>query len=359
MARSGDGIYQRGRTWYLDCRIHGTRHVHALGKGISRTVAKELASVERGAILKAEAGIGKKKKDCRFEKARAEFEKWALSNKRPRTYRTYTQCLNHLARSFNGKQLSEIHPFGIEKHKRDRAEAGARVRANREVAVLKMLFNRAKEWNLFDGDNPVSGVVFFEEPQQRLRYLEPEEEARLVNAAPEPLRSLIVLGINTGLRLRAEALTLRWDDVDLKRGLLTVQAAYAKSGQTRTIPLNTAARSALEQLSRLQTSDYVFAKSDGNPYKCIGKSFKKLAQQVGLHDVTPHVLRHTFASRLAMAGIDVRTIQELGGWGELSMVERYSHLSPNHKAQAVERISGIYFPSPFTTAENLPLATAS
>ena len=264
-----------------------------------------------------------------------------------------------MAQSFNEKQLGEIHSFAIQKYKRERAEAGARVRANRELAVLKMLFNRVKEWKLYDGDNPVSGVDFLEEPRQRLRYLEPEEEAQLLIVAQEPLRSLIVLGINTGLRIRAEALTLQWDDVDSKRGLITVQAAYAKSGQTRTIPPNTAARSVLGQLFNMKTSDYVFAKSDGRPYKCSGKSFKKLAQQAGLTDVTPHVLRHTFASKLAMKGIDMRTIQEFGGWGELSMVQRYSHLSPTHKAQAVERISEDYFPSNITTPQTVPLATTS
>jgi site-specific recombinase XerD len=59
----------------------------------------------------------------------------------------------------------------------------------------------------------------------------------------------------------------------------------------------------------------------------------------GSEDVSPHVLRHTFASRLAMAGVDLRTIQELGGWKTLSMVQRYAHLSPSHKAEAVERIA--------------------
>lgn len=264
-----------------------------------------------------------------------------------------------MARSFSGKQLSEIHPFAIEKHKRDRAEAGARVRANRELAVLKMLFNHVKEWKLYDGENPVSGVDFFEEPQQRLRYLESEEEAQLLTAAPEPLRSLIVLDIHTGLRIRAEALTLRWDDVDLKRGLITVQAAYAKSGMTRTIPLDTSSREALEQLSQRRTCEYVFAKTDGTPYTAIWKGFQKACLQAGLTGLTPHVLRHTFASRLAMAGIDGRTIQELGGWRKLSMVERYAHLSPNHKAEAIERISGNYFPTSFTTSESAPLATAS
>jgi site-specific recombinase XerD len=55
--------------------------------------------------------------------------------------------------------------------------------------------------------------------------------------------------------------------------------------------------------------------------------------------VTPDVLRHTFASRLVMAGVDLRTVQELGGWSSLAMVQRYSHLSPSHKAEVVERLA--------------------
>ena len=66
MARRGDGLYLRGSVWYLDCRIAGQRHVTKLGKGINRTVAGELASVKRSAILRGEHGIGKKKKDLSF-----------------------------------------------------------------------------------------------------------------------------------------------------------------------------------------------------------------------------------------------------------------------------------------------------
>ena len=55
--------------------------------------------------------------------------------------------------------------------------------------------------------------------------------------------------------------------------------------------------------------------------------------------MTPHVLRHTFASRLVMAGVDLRTVQELGGWSSLDLVQRYSHLAPGHLAAAVERIA--------------------
>src|SRR5215831_7618705 len=101
--RRGDGIYRRRRTWWLDFVHNGERHVKRLGRNINRTVARELASVERAAILKAEAGIGgKKRKDISFEKASEEFLKWAAANKRPGTVQFYRYCLKALAVSFAG-----------------------------------------------------------------------------------------------------------------------------------------------------------------------------------------------------------------------------------------------------------------
>ena len=71
----------------------------------------------------------------------------------------------------------------------------------------------------------------------------------------------------------------------------------------------------------------------------VGSIFKRACRRSDLTGVTPHTLRHTFASRLVMAGVGLRTVQELVGWQTLGMVERYAHLSPAHKAQAVERIA--------------------
>ena len=56
----------------------------------------------------------------------------------------------------------------------------------------------------------------------------------------------------------------------------------------------------------------------------------KACHDAGLTGVSLHTLRHTFASRLVMAGVDTRTVQVLGGWLDLSLVQRYSHLSPGH-----------------------------
>ncbi len=289
MARCGDGLYLRGKTWYLDCRINGVRHQIKLGKHISRSVAKELALVKRTQILKSEAGIGNKRKDCSFMKAKEEFLKWTVANKRPRTLRTYRQCLDHLSVSFDGKRLSDITGWLIEKHKQMRAKAEARVRANREVAVLKTLFNYVLRMGLFQGSNPVLGVRLFKEEQRKLRYLESSEEQELLQQLKEPLRTLVVVGIHCGIRIQSEGLPLKWEHIDLGRNLLTVEAAYAKNGQHRMIPLNSTARLALDNLRQLGKNEYIFSKN-GQPYRSIRKSFGRACQRANVKDVSPHTL---------------------------------------------------------------------
>ena len=112
-------------------RHDGRRHVARLGKSINRTVAGELASVQRAAILKGEAGIGgRKRKDMAFDDAAKEFLAWARAEKKPKTAKLYGECLTPLKASFAGKRLSELHPLLIEKHKRARLEAGAKVMPN-------------------------------------------------------------------------------------------------------------------------------------------------------------------------------------------------------------------------------------
>ncbi len=94
MARRGDAIYERGKkNWWMDAVINGVRYQKRLGKGITRSVALELAQVQRAAILKGEAGIGKKAKDLTFDEARTKFGKWAVKEKRPLTVRSYKECL--------------------------------------------------------------------------------------------------------------------------------------------------------------------------------------------------------------------------------------------------------------------------
>jgi integrase len=345
MARRGDGIYLRGRTWWLDFTHKGARHVERLGKGINRTVAGELASVQRSAILRSEAGIGGPKwKDPLFDDAAKEFTAWADTNRKPRTAKDYREIVERLKAVFGGRRLRQIDELSIERHKRARGAAGAPVAANRELAVLKSLFNRCRDdLKIYDGPTP--RMKLLKESGGRLRFLDADEERRLLEAAPEPLRTIIVVGLHTGLRIKSEALALQKADVDLVRGFVTVQAAYAKNGRTRTVPLNSTVRAALAKAIETAPGPYVFGRRDGTRLQGVLKGFKAACERAGLADTSPHTLRHTFASKLAMAGVDPRTIQELGGWRSLLMVQRYTHLSPAHKAAAVESIASPEFPN--------------
>src|SRR5262245_57237233 len=304
--------------------------------------AAEIATVKRTAILRGEAGIGTKRKDCTFEKARAAYHDWVQTNCRPHTQRVYRQQLDQLAHSFAGKLLSQISSFDIERHKHRRVEAGARVVANREVARLKALFNAAIKRDMYEGKNPAVGIRPVEEPEGRLRFLDYAEEAQLLKAAPLVLQDVIALGVNTGVRIASEALTLTWDNIDFLRNQLTVSAAFAKAGETRTVPLNSRAREVLMRLKAQSRSEYVFSKPNGLPYRSMDKLFSRACEEAGLADtgLSLHSLRHTFASRLVMSGADLRTVQVLGGWRDLSLVQRYGHLSPGHCTQAIERLAG-------------------
>ena len=192
---------------------------------------------------------------------------------------------------------------------------------------------------LFEGDNPIASMKMLKEPRQRLRFLELEEEDRLLAECAEPLRTIVLVGTNGGFRLKSEALTLRWADVDVGRRTLTVAAAYAKSGTSRTMSLNSVVLAALSRLPRISefVSEFVFAKRNGKPYHAI-RAFRAACQRAGLTGVTPHTTRHTFATRLVETRVDLRTVQELGGWATLSLVQRYALISPSRKAEAVERL---------------------
>lgn len=88
----------------------------------------------------------------------------------------------------------------------------------------------------------------------------------------------------------------------------------------------------LRALKRSADSPYVF------PSEPPDKLFTKVCQQAGVDDFTWHCLRYTFASRLVMAGVDIRTVAKLMGHKTIQMTMRYAHLAPEHEADAVERL---------------------
>ena len=358
--RYNDGVYLRNSTWWLDCRINGTRYQFPLGKGVSRSVAAELAQVKRTAILRGEVGIGKKKKDITFEKASELFlesveERVELGDKlggkkgmRPSTLRGYKENVGALKKHFSGKKLSEIHPFLLKKYRLKRKDSP--IAFNREMSCLSSMVNWCKGQKKFEGDNPTTEVERFEE-HHRERVLSHEEEHELLVNANEPARTIILLGIYTGFRAKSEILTLRKDDVDLEGGYLTVKAAYAKNKERQTVPLHPQLIGPLKEQMERSRSEWLFVKKDGvSRLRSFRTAFSGACRRAKLTDVTPHALRHTFATRLATeCNTDVITVKQLGRWKRMEMVERYVNPSDEHKIRA---INSMQLPTDFTTPQN-------
>jgi len=206
-------------------------------------------------------------------------------------------------------------------------------------------------------ENPVRQVPRKRENNLRTRFLGADEEAALRGKIRElcPEREAeLDLALNTGLR-RNEQWRLRWQDVNLRAGIITIP--QSKHGAARHVPINSVAEKALALLAATcNGSEYVCAGSDTRR-GAIGSWFERCVHEAGIADFRWHDLRHTFASRLAMVGVPLRTLAELLGHRTLAMVMRYAHLSPAHLRDAVERIAGT--PTDTTTDTRASQGTAA
>ncbi len=222
--------------------------------------------------------------------------------------------------------------------------------ANRYRALLSLSYRLAIR-NGKVKENPARLVPHRLEDNARIRFLSAEEEVSLRKAieagCPEHLPEL-TLSLNTGLRL-SEQYGLRWESVSFSRRSLTVQRS--KNGAARHVPLNQAALGALEALRQ---------RNAGSEFVCGGATgprrwFEPSVRDAGLSGFSWHCLRHTFASRLVMAGVDLRTAQELLGHKTIGMTVRYAHLAPKHTLAAVERLDGLTESPTDTTTDTRPV----
>ncbi len=157
------------------------------------------------------------------------------------------------------------------------------------------------------------------EANTRDRWLTDEEEARLLGASPPWLRELV----HTGMRL-GEILALTWRGVDLFRNTATV--LRPKNGTRRTILLNQTVRALLKAKAKVRAlkSEQVFQSQAQTPLEAnnIRLAFRRAVRQAEIEDLHVHDLRHTFATRLIQAGVDLYKVQRLLGHQSPVMTQR-------------------------------------
>jgi site-specific recombinase XerD len=200
--------------------------------------------------------------------------------------------------------------------------------------------------------DPTLQIDWPKRPKTAPRPVSPDRIEQLWDTLVEPIdltprqrwywrrnRRAITLMLYAGLRL-SEAADLRWRDVDLRRGRVTVQDG--KGGKARSIPIHKELRFELERVPVTERSPEaaVVGKSDGTPLqgKVLARIFECWLPKRGITDISAHLLRHTFATELLDAEVDLRTIQELLGHSDISTTQRYLLVSTTRLQSAIDRL---------------------
>lgn len=208
----------------------------------------------------------------------------------------------------------------------------------RYMAALSHAYTIAvKEWGWVD-DTPMRKVSKPKEPRGRVRFLSEDERDALLKACRESknpdLYPAVVLALSTGAR-QMEIMTLRWGQVNLKRGAITLHET--KNGEIRALPLAGHAMELMTERTKLRRIDTQLVFPGRNPEKPLDlrNPFEAALKAAGITNFHWHDLRHTAASYLAMNGASLAEIAEVLGHKTLQMVQRYAHLSHAHTSRVV------------------------
>ena len=299
-----------------------------------------------------------------------DYSAWAKSNQK-----AHDQNIKRLFTAFKtllDRPLDKFTALDVEHWRAGEVERGlSNQTINRDISSIKASFNRAVDWGLLAA-NPLAKIKKARvDDCLKVRYLSDAEERNLRDAieareerrcverdsanhwraergyVPLPslrafvftdhVKPLILLSINTGFR-RGELFDLTWSNVDLDRRILTVTGATAKSRRTRHIPLNREATAVMLnwRAQSEDTSGLVLVNEQGERFDRANSSWRRLLKDAQITAFRWHDMRHHFASRLAMGGVDLNSIRELLGHSDYAMTLRYAHLAPEYKLKAVE-----------------------
>lgn len=217
---------------------------------------------------------------------------------------------------------------------------------SRAVSAARGLF----QFLMLDGHikrQPASDLDTPQGPAHLPRFLTEEEMERLL-AAPDTSdeeglrdRAMLELMYATGMRI-SEAISLKLSDLDLDAGLVT---CHGKGSKQRRVPIGQSATAWLQRYSQARSragrpvNKPFFLGRRGQP---LTRQFawaivKRHAAAAGLEDISPHTLRHSFATHLLQRGADSRSVQALLGHSDISTTQIYTHITNRHLRAAYDR----------------------
>lgn len=313
---------------------------HTLGEGADTLAARrEQQSQVKQEQAKAAAEASVTYRDL----VEAHYIPWAKREKKSFSD-DEIRLRRHLYPVFGELPLAEITQQRVEALRDTLLEHRSRATVLQVLALLRKTFNHLERLGLHQLRNPVKDVSLPRLDNACERFFSREEFDRFIEAAAQlrnqDLHDAAILAVNTGLRL-GEIMRLMPKDVNLDHGFLTVRETDGKPGGR--VPLNSSVSAMLRKRMAGRDAGPLFHSSRPGDRE-MSRRFARLARQLELntgtedrkHHLTFHSLRHTFASWLAMADVDLYRIQKLMRHKTFSMVQRYAHLRPSWLRDDVE-----------------------
>jgi len=340
------GVFKRNGYWWIDYYHQGKRVRKKVGPS-KKLAETALADVQVKIAKNQFLGI-QELTPILFRDFIKEYMVYARSNKSNATYYGEVCAINARYLPRWGKRLmSEITAKMIEDLKSERSLKVAAPTVNNDVRRLKSMFRKAVAWGYL-AQSPADSVKQLKEPKSKTRFLSKEECALLLEACRRSrfrgMYEMVAVALSTGMR-RGEIFRLKWEDIDFERKRLVVNSCrggHTKNYESRTIPMNQFLIFVLKNWQGVPGSPYVFSLNNGKLGFVLPHQFTLAVQRAGIPHARFHDLRHTFASLLVMARVDIPTVQQLLGHHDIEMTMRYAHLHPDHVRQAVEVLDSHY-----------------
>lgn len=321
------GLYKRGQVWWMRFTYQGVV-MRRSAETQDRRLAERIYHKVRGDIAQGKWFDRLPEEERTFREMLERYlREYSAPNKAACTYRRDQGLGKHLVQFFGDRTLAELTPKVIAAYKAQRRSQGASPKTvNHDLGLLSHMFTLAqREWE-WVRDNPVKKISRERVRNTIERWLSLDEEKRLLAVSVPWLRPIILFAIHTGLR-QGEILNLQWPQVDLFRR--TIVLLEQKNGCRDTLPVNGIVLEVLKEQAKLwqQRSAYVFPNSVGmrRSSSNLLRAFFLARKRAGVERFRFHDLRHTFATRMVQAGVDLYAVQKLGRWKTTSMVMRYAH----------------------------------
>ena len=343
------GIFKRGKVYWFHFYFN-SQHIQKSTKQGNPRVARQMEAAHRTKLAKCEVGIAERRPAPTLENFAQRFID-AIQVRcapKPRTIAFYAEKLGRLLEfePLASASLDHIDEARIEQYIQERAKEVAPATVNRELATLRRLLRWAYEWKVI---NRVPRIRMLPGERMREFVLSHAAECLYLEHAPQPLRDVAILILDTGLRV-GEAVNLGWPKVHLEPangarfGYLRVVEGKSKNAR-RNLSFTSRVRAMLAARRRESQSPWVFPGASADKPRLVtsldhqNAEVRKLLKLSG--EFVLHSLRHTMLTRLGEAGADAFTIMRIAGHSSVTVSQRYVHPTPETLERAFERLEAL------------------